>query len=425
MVDFLTSQLLDNAAKRPYVEFSVTHRSGPPELLATYSNGTQRSILVKRKTPSEIQKSLDLLCNSWGPAYAARKFPSPVRTGPGSTLHEAQNQWDPFHAKHVFRPHTYQSPTMHLRSVLLAHGHSAGDATHTGTDGQMYPAHAAGARARTAGTARLSVRIVVVGDPGVGKTSLVHLVCNGEPLQPASGWSTGTRGCTLHVKQHTPRTVRFGRSTSSLIDAAPPPPSPSPAPAVWVEFVDVGGRCNHPASRRPLYAKADGVLLVYDTGSAMSLAHLRGWRDEVLRAAAATGRGGRESAPSAPGGDDAFEVLVGGAAAARDAFGLDATPEMPMLVVGTKSDLVQASLMASMAFMSASRSGPILGADEPKPAIAAAAMPWLSLFSGQRQPLWGFAPSQKSVIEEFDLQSIRLVSVCTEILNAPCRPHPI
>ncbi|KAL2918614.1 39S ribosomal protein L43, mitochondrial [Polyrhizophydium stewartii] len=104
MVDFLTSQLLDNAAKRPYVEFSVTHRSGPPELLATYSNGTQRSILVKRKTPSEIQKSLDLLCNSWGPAYAARKFPSPVRTGPGSTLHEAQNQWDPFHAKHVFRP---------------------------------------------------------------------------------------------------------------------------------------------------------------------------------------------------------------------------------------------------------------------------------------------------------------------------------
>ncbi|KAL2918612.1 hypothetical protein HK105_202013 [Polyrhizophydium stewartii] len=253
-----------------------------------------------------------------------------------------------------------------------------------------------------------AVRIVVVGDPGVGKTSLVHLVCNGEPLQPASGWSTGTRGCTLHVKQHTPRTVRFGRSTSSLIDAAPPPPSPSPAPAVWVEFVDVGGRCNHPASRRPLYAKADGVLLVYDTGSAMSLAHLRGWRDEVLRAAAATGRGGRESAPSAPGGDDAFEVLVGGAAAARDAFGLDATPEMPMLVVGTKSDLVQASLMASMAFMSASRSGPILGADEPKPAIAAAAMPWLSLFSGQRQPLWGFAPSQKSVIEEFDLQSIRL-----------------
>ncbi len=39
-------------------------------------------------------------------------------------------------------------------------------------------------------------RIIVVGDSGVGKTSLVHLLCYGEPcVNP-----TWTVGCSIEVK---------------------------------------------------------------------------------------------------------------------------------------------------------------------------------------------------------------------------------
>ena len=54
-----------------------------------------------------------------------------------------------------------------------------------------------------------SVRILVLGDSGVGKTSLVELVCSGEELQKPRS----TVGCAIHMKIHESRAtvVVFGR----------------------------------------------------------------------------------------------------------------------------------------------------------------------------------------------------------------------
>ncbi|KAI4466923.1 drab5-related [Holotrichia oblita] len=42
------------------------------------------------------------------------------------------------------------------------------------------------------------VRVMVLGDSGVGKTSFVHLAANNEPVR-APGW---TIGCSVEVKLH-------------------------------------------------------------------------------------------------------------------------------------------------------------------------------------------------------------------------------
>lgn len=43
-----------------------------------------------------------------------------------------------------------------------------------------------------------AVRVLVIGDKGVGKSSLVHLVCHGDVLRSASS----TVGCSIEVSAH-------------------------------------------------------------------------------------------------------------------------------------------------------------------------------------------------------------------------------
>ncbi|KAI8927898.1 P-loop containing nucleoside triphosphate hydrolase protein [Entophlyctis helioformis] len=231
---------------------------------------------------------------------------------------------------------------------------------------------------QTHGQPDTHIRILLVGDAGVGKTSLAHLLATGDPLaEPPSrthGVSLSVRH-GLHPRSHAPYTV---------------------------QYVDVGGRCRHPASRRPFYAAVDGVLLVHDTSNPVTLSRLREWRCDVLDGLAyhaeqqetmggSGGSGGRRSDPS----------------------------RIPMMVVGTKTDvgLLSGSSRREVGWATGtSRLGGILGR-----LAAAVSRIWatneydaVDLDKDDDRPhrrgslLFGRLAHVQDVADEFGLQSIRL-----------------
>ena len=102
---------------------------------------------------------------------------------------------------------------------------------------------------------RDTVRVLVVGDAGVGKTSLVHLLCHGEVAKKVSY----TVGAELDVMVHA-----------------------VPGKAVFVEFVDVGGSSAFEHSRCVWYRSFDGILGVYDAANTNSRNNLDLWLREAV-----------------------------------------------------------------------------------------------------------------------------------------------
>ena len=88
-----------------------------------------------------------------------------------------------------------------------------------------------------------SARLLVVGDTGVGKTSVVHLLREGTVLRTP----TWTVGCAVSAMLHE-------NERGSLSAAAPGGPS-------FVEFWDVGGQKKYALSRRMFYRGAHGIIL--------------------------------------------------------------------------------------------------------------------------------------------------------------------
>ncbi len=85
------------------------------------------------------------------------------------------------------------------------------------------------------------VKIVVVGDSGVGKTSLVHLITRQAILKK----SNCTIGCSVDVKLHEYRDGTIQHKT------------------VFIEFYDIGGNSNHRKSAKMFFSGADGIILVH------------------------------------------------------------------------------------------------------------------------------------------------------------------
>jgi GTPase SAR1 family protein len=108
------------------------------------------------------------------------------------------------------------------------------------------------------------VRILVLGDSGVGKTSLVHYLCNGEALKNPN-WTTGlsasVKVCVICKISHV-----------------------DPKPCVlqlhedhFVEFWDVSGQKAYESSRKIFYSDIDGVMLVHSMGNIKSYYNLKKW----------------------------------------------------------------------------------------------------------------------------------------------------
>ncbi|XP_045116050.1 rab-like protein 3 isoform X2 [Portunus trituberculatus] len=152
------------------------------------------------------------------------------------------------------------------------------------------------------------VKILVVGDSGVGKTSLVHLICHGEAL----GNSSWTIGCSVEVRIH-----EFREGT------------PSQRP-YFVEFWDVGGSGSHRNARHVFYTPVQGIILTHDLTNRKSQVNLHRWLAEVLLREAGGGSGG------AGGGRNRSSLLVED----FDAENFGGFAQVPVFVVGTKLDLM-------------------------------------------------------------------------------------
>lgn len=144
------------------------------------------------------------------------------------------------------------------------------------------------------------VRIIVVGDSGVGKTSLVHLIANNEALT-SPGW---TVGCSAEVKLHEYKEGTTAQGT------------------YFIELFDVGGSISHQNTRGVFYNPTHGIILVHDLTNRKSQENLQRWLFEILN------KDGKDvSRSSSCDGDFDPEVFMG-------------STQIPILVIGTKSDLV-------------------------------------------------------------------------------------
>jgi len=124
-------------------------------------------------------------------------------------------------------------------------------------------------------------RILVIGGPNTGKTSLISYLVNESPLArelPANP----TRACNVQIKKHT------GRNSNSC----------------WLEFLEIGGQYHHPNTNMCFFKKYDAIIAVFDVTDMSSFAKI----EEVLSPALNY----------------------------RD-------KQQPILVVGTRSDLLNSS----------------------------------------------------------------------------------
>lgn len=97
-----------------------------------------------------------------------------------------------------------------------------------------------------------SAKILVLGDSGVGKSSLIHLICHSTILSSAQ-W---TIGCSIDVKIHDNH---------------------------FLEFWDIGGSRSHSIARPFLYQDYHGIMLVFDATNKKSRVNLDVWLKEVTQ----------------------------------------------------------------------------------------------------------------------------------------------
>ncbi|KAH8387049.1 hypothetical protein KR093_004394, partial [Drosophila rubida] len=166
------------------------------------------------------------------------------------------------------------------------------------------------------------VRIVIVGDSGVGKTCLTHLIAHNESLiRP--GW---TVGCNIQVKIH-----EFKEAT---VRQCP----------YFVELFDIGGSLSHKNTRSAFYTGIDGVILVHDLTNGKSQEQLLDWLYEIVNKEGKdtykSRSSGNSSMPPSPTPTSSF---VGGISEAHMRFDLEeflGATQIPILVMGTKLDLI-------------------------------------------------------------------------------------
>ncbi|XP_035666910.1 rab-like protein 3 isoform X1 [Branchiostoma floridae] len=158
------------------------------------------------------------------------------------------------------------------------------------------------------------VKVLVLGDSGVGKSSLVHLICQGE----AMGNSAWTIGCNVDVKLHDYREEGTPHEKTFCVE-------------LW----DVGGSINHSLSHSVFFNSAHGLVLVHDLTNRKSQENLRRWLGEVLS---------RDAGKKYSGEPDYDEEVF-------------SENQLPALVIGTKMDRIPDSNLEEVLSRSSSVAG--------------------------------------------------------------------
>ncbi|KAI4345169.1 hypothetical protein L6164_012319 [Bauhinia variegata] len=142
------------------------------------------------------------------------------------------------------------------------------------------------------------VRVLIAGDSGVGKTSLVNLIVKGSSItRPPK-----TIGCTVGVKHTT-----FGSSSSSSSSL-----KGDSERDFFIELWDVSGHERYKDCRSLFYSQINGVIFVHDLSQRRTKTSLLKWAIEIAET-------GTFSAPLGSGGPGGLPV--------------------PYIVIGNKSDI--------------------------------------------------------------------------------------
>eukprot|EP00074_Homo_sapiens_P086390 XP_016861717.1 rab-like protein 3 isoform X2 [Homo sapiens] len=146
------------------------------------------------------------------------------------------------------------------------------------------------------------VKVLVLGDSGVGKSSLVHLLCQNQVL----GNPSWTVGCSVDVRVHDYKEGTPEEKT------------------YYIELWDVGGSVGSASSvkstRAVFYNSVNGIIFVHDLTNKKSSQNLRRWSLEALN---------RDLVPTG--------VLVTNGDYDQEQF---ADNQIPLLVIGTKLDQI-------------------------------------------------------------------------------------
>lgn len=137
------------------------------------------------------------------------------------------------------------------------------------------------------------VRVLIVGDSGVGKTSIVHLIENGSTIARPSQ----TIGCTIGVKHITYGNA--GSSSNSINGDA--------ERDFFVELWDVSGHDRYKDCRSLFYSQINGVIFVHDLSQRRTKASLNKWAAEI----AATGTFSAPLGSGGPGGLPVPYIIIG------------------------------------------------------------------------------------------------------------------
>ncbi|XP_048443274.1 small GTPase LIP1-like isoform X1 [Pyrus x bretschneideri] len=137
------------------------------------------------------------------------------------------------------------------------------------------------------------VRVLVVGDSGVGKTSLVHLIVKGSSItRPPQ-----TVGCTVGVRHTT--YGNLGTSSSSIKGDS--------ERDFFIELWDVSGHDRYKECRSLFYSQINGVIFVHDLSQRRTKTGLQKWAAEI----AATGTFSAPLGSGGPGGLPVPYIVIG------------------------------------------------------------------------------------------------------------------
>ncbi|KAL6225319.1 hypothetical protein ACLB2K_004169 [Fragaria x ananassa] len=137
------------------------------------------------------------------------------------------------------------------------------------------------------------VRVLVVGDSGVGKTSLVHLIVNGS----STARPPQTVGCSVGVKHTT--YGNSGSSSSSIKGDA--------EREFFIELWDICGHDRYKECRSLFYSQINGVIFVHDLSQRRTKAGLQKWATEI----SATGTFSAPLGSGGPGGLPVPYIVIG------------------------------------------------------------------------------------------------------------------